>query len=403
MAAQFVAALTDNALLIIAIARLQELSAADWTIPLLKLTFVLSYVFLAPLVGPLADTWRKGHVMLGANVLKVGAALLLAFGSHPLWALAMAGLGAAIYAPAKYGLICELLPAGNLVRANGFIEAGTVCAVIFGTVLGGVLVSPLITHTALATQLAHHMGTHTALFPALMMTVTLYGMAAVLNLWIADSGARYPRHSLNPLQLCCRFFEENRLLWRDPLGGLSMSVTTLLWGIGATLQLIVLRWAEEALGLTLDKAAYLQGISAVGVIAGAALASHTVSLTGAVKLLPLGIVLGLLVPTMTGITSLATAGALLVVVGGMAGFFVVPMNALLQHRGHSLLTAGRSIAVQGFNENAAILVMLALYAAATAAHLSLFGLIWCFGFLVVATMTRITVSYRRSAAAAIRK
>ena len=403
MAAQFVAALTDNALLIIAIARLQELSAADWTIPLLKLTFVLSYVFLAPLVGPLADTWRKGHVMLGANVLKVGAALLLAFGSHPLWALAMAGLGAAIYAPAKYGLICELLPAGNLVRANGFIEAGTVCAVIFGTVLGGVLVSPLITHTALATQLAHHMRTHTALFPALMVIVALYGMAAVLNLWIADSGARYPRHSLNPLQLCRRFFEENRLLWRDPLGGLSMSVTTLLWGIGATLQLIVLRWAEEALGLTLDKAAYLQGISAVGVIAGATLASHTVSLTGAVKLLPLGIVLGLLVPTMTGITSLATAGALLVVVGGMAGFFVVPMNALLQHRGHSLLTAGRSIAVQGFNENAAILVMLALYAAATAAHLSLFGLIWCFGFLVVATMTRITVSYRRSAAAAIRK
>lgn len=393
MAAQFVAALTDNALLIVAIARVQELATPAWTVPLLKLSFVLSYVFLAPFVGPLADAWRKGHVMLGANLLKVGAALLLAAGGHPLWALALAGLGAAIYAPAKYGLVCEMLPAGNLVRANGFIEGGTVCAVIFGTVLGGLLVGPWATHSEFSTQLVTLTGIQTALLPALTVLLLLYGVAALLNLWIVDSGARYPRHSVHPLLMCRRFFAENRLLWRDQLGGLSMSVTTLLWGMGATLQLIVLRWAEESLGLTLDTAAYLQGSTALGVIAGAALASHWVSLTGAAKVLPLGIVVGLLVPVMTCTASVSAAVILLVLVGFIAGFFVVPMNAMLQNRGHVLLTAGRSIAVQGFNENAAILAMLAVYAVATAMHLPLSYLIWCFGLLVAASMTAITLSF----------
>ena len=385
MLVQFIAALADNTLLIVAIARLHELSAALWAIPLLKLSFVLSYVVLAPMVGPLADTWRKGRVMLGANFLKLVAVLLVFAGQHPLYALALAGLGAAIYAPAKYGLICELLDAEQLVRANGLIEAATVCAVVLGTVLGGFLVSPLLTGGTVTNWVNGFTGAASGLSFSLLVLLALYLVAALLNLGIADSGARYLRHSFHPGQVIRRFIEENRILWRDPLGRLSMSVTTLLWAVGATLQLIVLRWAEESIGLALDQAAYLQGVTALGVIGGASLASRVMTLSNAVKVLPLGVVMGLLVPAMSGIAEVPSAVVLLVVVGAMAGFFVVPMNALLQHRGHTLLTAGRSIAVQGFNENGGVLLMLAIYAGATASQVPLSAMVWCFGILVAVT------------------
>lgn len=387
MLVQFIAALADNILLIVAIARLDELSAALWTVPLLKLSFVLSYVLLAPFVGPLADAWRKGRVMLGANVLKLLAVLVMLSGQHPLYALALAGLGAAIYAPAKYGLICELLDAGQWVRANGLIEAGTVCAVVLGTVFGGFLVSPWLTNDSLVYSVTGFAWSSSPLTFGLLVLLALYLVSTVLNFWITDSGARYPRQSFHPVKVVQCFVEENRTLWRDPLGGLSMAVTTLLWAVGATLQLIVLRWAEESIGLALDRAAYLQGVTALGVIVGASLASKVMSLTNSTKVLPLGIVMGLLVPAMSGISHMVPAAALLVVVGALAGFFVVPMNALLQHRGHALLTAGRSIAVQGFNENAGVLLMLAIYAGATATRIPLSLMIWCFGVLVAITIS----------------
>ncbi|WP_394788801.1 lysophospholipid transporter LplT [Rhodoferax sp.] len=396
IAVQFVSALADNALLIVAIARLLELAAADWTIPLLKLSFTLCYVFLAPFVGPLADAWPKGRVMVAANLLKLLAACLLLGGADPLLVLAVAGLGAAVYAPAKYGLITELLPADQLVRANGYIEGSTVCAVILGTVLGGALVSPLLRDLPLPEVLIAPVGTTTSLSAGMLGLLLLYGVATALNVGIVDSGVRYPRHSRHAGHMVQRFFSENRILWRDPLGGVSMAVTTLLWGIGATLQLVVLRWAEESLGLALSQAAYLQGVTAVGVIAGATWASQTVSLAGATRLLPLGIAMGLLVPCMASVQSLGWAAGLLMLVGAMAGYFVVPMNALLQHRGHALLTAGRSIAVQGFNENAGILLMLSLYAASTALQIALHQLLWCFGGLVATAMAVITLlHYRR--------
>jgi MFS transporter, LPLT family, lysophospholipid transporter len=403
MTVQFIAALADNTLLIVAIARLVELSAALWTVPLLKLSFVFSYVFLAPFVGPVADAWPKGRVMLVANFLKIGAVLLIAWADSPMLALGLAGLGAAIYAPAKYGLVCELLPPAQLVRANGLIEACTVCAVVLGTVLGGWLVSPWVAQN-MTQGLTNALGAvparalsvpaDTLLIPALWTVLLLYIIAAALNLYVADSGARYlaaPRH---PWHIVRQFYAENKTLWRDPLGRVSMSVTTVLWAVGATLQLLVLRWAEEFLGLTLDRAAYLQGVSALGVIVGAALASRWVSLSDATRLLPMGVALGLLVPCMALVSSVPIAAGLLVAAGGVAGFFVVPMNALLQHRGHSLLTAGRSIAVQGFNENAGILTFLMAYAALTALHVPLIYLIGIFGTCVTTTMLLILRRYR---------
>lgn len=380
---QFLSTLADNAFLIVAIARVMELSGPGWLIPLLKISFTLFYVLLAPFVGPLADAFPKGRVMLLANALKVGAMLLLLSGCNPVLAIGLAGLGSAIYAPAKYGLITELLPPQDLVRANGFFEGATVCAVIFGTVLGGLLVSPWMPRIVLPFASLAAGATPTALIAGMLVLLAMNTLAMLLSIAVVDSGARYDPHSIHPRALLQRFVRDNALLWRDALGGLSMSVTTLLWGVGATLQLIVLRWAHEALGLPLAQAAYLQGVTALGVVAGAVLASRHVGLAQAQRLLPVGVAMGLLVPLLLCISSPWTAALLLILVGGLAGFFVVPMNALLQHRGCTLLTAGRSVAVQGFNENGGMLVMLGVYAATIALDLPLSLLV--LGFAVVVT------------------
>jgi MFS family permease len=390
---QFLSTLADNAFLIVAIARLMELDGAPWLIPLLKISFNLFYVLLAPFVGPLADAFPKGRVMLLANALKVMALMLLLVGFSPVLAIGLAGLGSAIYAPAKYGLITELLPASQLVRANGYFESATVCAVILGTVLGGLLVSSAMPQWQLPFDQAGQ--TPTALAAGMLVLLAMNSVALLLSLWVRDSGARYDVHSIHPRELLRRFAAENRLLWRDALGGLSMSVTTLLWGVGATLQLIVLRWAHEALGLPLAQAAYLQGVTAVGVVAGAVLATRWVALAQAERLLPIGVLLGLLLPLLLCIGSPWTAALLLVLVGALAGFFVVPMNALLQHRGCTLLTAGRSIAVQGFNENAGMLLMLGVYAAAIAWDVPLSALVLGFAAMVCSGMLLIGASQRR--------
>ncbi len=395
IAVQFISTAADNALLILAIARVIELHAQAWLIPVLKLSLTFCYVLLAPFVGPFADYLPKGRVMLLANFLKAAAVCGLLMGGDPTLALALAGLAAAIYAPAKYGLITELLPAAQLVQANGFFEGVTVSAVVLGTALGGLLISPLLLTLALPRWFELLPLTSTGLLAGMFILLALYVVAAMLNFAVTDSGARYASHSIHPIRMVRRFFHENKVLWTDPLGGLSMAITTLLWGVGATLQLIVLRWANESLGLPLAQAAYLQGVTALGVVGGAVLASRYVKLSDAIKLLPLGVLIGLLVPLMLAVKSVVWACILLLAVGALASYFVVPMNALLQHRGHNLLTAGRSIAVQGFNENGGILLMLGLYAAATANQIPLRTLIICFGMLITIVIALVWFAQRR--------
>lgn len=399
--AQFISTLVDNAFLIVAIARVLELQASAWLIPILKVGFTLFYVVLAPVVGALADAFPKGRVMVVSNLLKILAIALMAFGLDPVWAITLAGFGAAGYAPAKYGLITELLPPKDLVKANGFFEGATVCAVILGTVVGGALVSPWVSAWVAPSWIIALPVTDSAYVLSMLALIALNVAAVVLSLCILDNGARYVQHSFHPWELVQRFVKENAILWRDTLGGLSMSVTTLLWGVGATLQLIVLRWAQETLHLPLNQAAYLQGVTAIGVIAGAALASRTVSIERTPKLLPLGVLLGLSIPLLLLVSSVAQAVCLLIVVGAMAGFFVVPMNALLQHRGATLLTAGRSIAVQGFNENAGMLVVLCMYSLVTALDLHLGVLIFGFGVLVSCAMLLIGLLHRKILSAPI--
>jgi MFS transporter, LPLT family, lysophospholipid transporter len=358
IAAQFVSALADNALLIVAIARLQDAGLPAWWAPLLKFSFTIAYVVLAPGVGPLADAVPKARLMMAMNALKVlGVAALLA-GLNPLLAFAVVGVGAAAYAPAKYGLLTELVPPRQLVVANGWIEVSTVCAILLGVVLGGALVSQPA--AAAAAVWLPGLG---PLDAAATLLLGVYALAALLNLGIPASGVRMRRAHRSSRSLVRSFVRAQRRLWADAQGCLSMSVTTLFWGAAAVLQFAVLKWAVDHLGLSLGQAAGLQAVVAVGIVAGAALASRLVALADAARVLPLGVLMGLLVPLAGLVTHWLAAVPLLLVVGALGGALVVPLNALLQHRGHTLLSAGRSIAVQNFNENLSVLVMLGVYAA----------------------------------------
>ncbi|MDP3121064.1 lysophospholipid transporter LplT [Polynucleobacter sp.] len=382
MAAQFFSSLADNALLIAAIALLIQLDAPDWMTPLLKLFFVLSYVLLAAFVGAFADSRPKGNVMFITNTIKfVGCAVML-FGSHPLLSYAIVGLGAAAYSPAKYGILTELLPPERLVAANGWIEGLTVGSIILGTVLGGVLISVGVSSRLLGFDLPMiETGIDTPAEAAILVIMMIYIIAALINLKIPDTGARYVAQKTNLIDLIVDFAHCFKTLWNDRLGQISLAVTTLFWGAGATLQFIVLKWAEVALNMSLSQGAILQAISAVGVAGGAVWAASRIPLKQSLKVLPYGVVMGLVVCVMAiyhidmippivliefdkmKLTlNLIPPYVLLILVGWLAGYFVVPMNALLQHRGHVLLSAGHSIAVQNFNENLSVLSMLLLYA-----------------------------------------
>jgi MFS family permease len=392
IAAQFVSALADNALLIVAIALLVEQSLPPWWAPMLKFGFTVSYVALAPFVGVLADAVPKARLMAWMNGVKVLGVLALLGGAHPVAGFALVGLGAAAYAPAKYGLITELVPARQLVAANGWIEVSVVCAALLGTVLGGALVGTAFGGSSMAQAItgvlrpASAGAVSSAHAAALAALLAAYALASLLNVGIPDSGARYPRTAPHPLALCRDFAAANRTLWRDRDGGLSLAVTTIFWGVGATLQFAVLRWAGEVLQLSLDRAAYLQAAVAVGVVAGAAAAGRWVPLAAARRMLPVGIVLGLLMPVVASVDRVGPAVAVLALAGAVGGLLVVPLNALLQHRGCTVLTAGRSIAVQGFNENASVLAMLAVYGALVAAEVPIVPLLWGFGLLIALAM-----------------
>ncbi|MBN9426136.1 MAG: lysophospholipid transporter LplT [Burkholderiales bacterium] len=387
MAAQFFSSLADNALLIAAIAMLIELHAPEWMKPMLKLFFTVSYVMLAPFVGALADSMPKGKVMLITNMVKIVGCALMFFTVHPLLAYAVVGFGAAAYSPAKYGILTELLPPEKLVAANGWIEGTTVASIILGTVLGGALISPWLSRPLLAIDMPFFdTGIDTPAEAATLVIALVYGLAALFNLKIPDTGARYRAQERNPLRLMREFAGCCRILWKDKLGQISLAVTTLFWGAGATLQFIVLDWARVALGMPLNRAAVLQGVVAIGIAAGAMLAARVVRLRDSLRVLPVGVAMGLVVPVMTLVSSQVVAFPLLVLIGALAGFFVVPMNALLQHRGHVLMSAGHSIAVQNFNENLNILLMLGLYALLIRLELHVYTVIVLFGGFVALAM-----------------
>lgn len=395
MAAQFLSSLADNALLIAAMALLIELGSPAWMAPLLKLFFTVSYVVLAPVVGAFADLVPKGRVMMLTNAIKIVGCLMLFWTVHPLMAYAVVGFGAAAYSPAKYGILCELLPPEKLVIANGWIEGMTVVSIILGTLLGGALVGPKLSTLLLSFDVPGiSTGIDSAAEAAIAVIALIYLLAALVNLFIPDTGVRYPNQHLDPSRLFSDFWRCNVALWRDKLGQIALAVTTLFWGVGATLQFIVLKWAQDQLHLRLDQAALLQGIVAVGIALGAMAAARFVPLKRSLRVLAAGLVLGFVVPAMTLVHEPMIAWVLLVVIGALAGFFVVPLNALLQHRGYVLMSAGHSIAVQNFNENLNILVMLAIYALLLKIDLPINTVILIFGLTIAVVMTLVIARHR---------
>lgn len=363
--AQFTSGLADNALLILGIAFLNEQGYPGWWAPLLKFSFTLSYVFLAPLMGPLADAFCKAKLMTCMNALKVVGVAFIFTSFHPMLAFAIVGLAASAYAPAKYGLITETVPESALVKANGWLEVTVVMSVILGTACGGMLVaaSKMAWMSNLNSGFIDTLSLdiHTAYAGPLLSLILIYMTAAILNFGIPNANVTYAQESMRPIALIQNFMRSNYILWSDPVGRISLAVTTLFWGIGAVVQFAVLLWAKEALNMPLEKASLLQAIVAIGVIFGAGVAGHSIALKSAYKVLPLGLWLGCSLPALAFANSLWIAIPLMLITGFAGGMLMVPMNALLQNRGYNLLTAGRSIAVQGFNENASVMLMLGIY------------------------------------------
>jgi MFS family permease len=375
ISAQFASGLADNALLILGIAFLSEQGYPGWWAPLLKFSFTLSYVFLAPLMGPLADAFSKAKLMACMNALKVVGVAFIFTSLHPMLAFAIAGMAASAYAPAKYGLVTETVPAEQLVKANGWLEVTVVMAVILGTACGGLLVASksFAWMSTLNLSFIEFLGLslETQYAGPLLSLIVIYSVAGLLNFGIPSVNTQYVQQSMKPVALFENFIQSNQILWQDPVGKLSLAVTTLFWGIGAVVQFAVLLWAKEALNMPLEQASLLQAVVAFGVIFGAGMAGHYVALQNAYKVLPLGLWLGLSLPALAFSTSLWIAIPLMLITGFAGGMLMVPMNAMLQNRGYTLLTAGRSIAVQGFNENASVMVMLGVYSGLLALELPL--------------------------------
>jgi MFS family permease len=387
MSAQFFSSLADNALFVAAVELLKTSGQAEWQRAALVPMFALFYVILAPFVGAFADAVPKGKVMFFSNLIKVVGCLMMLFGTHPLLAYAIVGLGAAAYSPAKYGILTELLPNSQLVKANGWIEGLTIGSIILGVLLGGQLVGHAIANRLLSFDVPMiDTGIDTAPEAAIASLISLYLIAAVFNLRIPRTEA--PLQPLaNSMSALVRDFSScNARLWNDKLGQISLATTTLFWGVSGNLRYIVLAWAAAALGYSTTQASSLVGVVAVGTAVGAVLASLRMRLDQATRVIPLGIMMGVLVIAMNFIHNVWVAAPFLIVLGAIGGFLVVPMNALLQHRGHNLMGAGRSIAVQNFNEQACILGLGAFYTGMTKLGLSAFGAITIFGVAVAGIM-----------------
>ena len=387
MSAQFFSSLADNALFVAAVQLLITSKAPEWQQAALVPMFALFYVILAPFVGAFADSMPKGRVMLLSNFIKVLGCLLMLFGTHPLMSYAIVGLGAAAYSPAKYGILTELLPASQLVKANGWMEGLTIASIILGVLLGGQLVGPVLSPMLLSLDIPFiTTSIDTAPEAAISVLIFLYMLAAWFNTHIPDTGVEIRPMPRRLTTLLPDFWRCNTRLWRDKLGQISLASTTLIWGVAGNLKFIVLAWAGVALGYTVTQASALQGVVAIGMAVGAVVASMRMKLEDGPRVITLGIGMGLLIIMLIFITNVWVAAPFLILLGALGGFLVVPMNALLQHRGHNLMGAGRSIAVQNFNEQACILLLGAGYSLSKSQGLPTFAAITAFGLVIAGFM-----------------
>ena len=365
LAAQFLSALADNALLFAAIALLKSQHAPEWQMPLLQEVFVIAFILLAPFVGPFADAIPKDRAMLLANCMKLLGAAAMLFGMHPLLAYNLVGVGAAAYSPAKYGILSELVGPDKLVKANSLMEGSTIVAILLGAVMGGLLADWSVQG-------------------ALGAIVACYLLAAFSNLLIPRLPAAHPVQQLSPVALVKDFGVAMRTLLRNRDARFSLFGTSVFWGAGSTLRFLLVAWVPVALLIINNHTpATLSGVVAIGIAFGAAAAARLVTLNSVNRALPAGIAIGLLIMVFAQVTSMPTVIVMLVLIGACGGFYVVPLNALLQERGHETVGAGHAIAVQNFFENLSMLLMVGFYVLMTKAGISVIAAATGFGALVL--------------------
>ncbi|CAH0265744.1 lysophospholipid transporter LplT [Erwinia aphidicola] len=346
IAAQFLSAFGDNALLFATLAVLKQRVYPDWSQPILQMVFVATYIILAPFVGQLADSFAKGRVMMFANGLKLLGALAICVGLDPFLGYSLVGIGAAAYSPAKYGILGELTDGETLVKANGLMESSTIAAILLGSVAGGFLADWNLTG-------------------ALVACVLAYGLAVAANLLIPKLAAARGGQSWHPKQMSASFFNACRVLWRDGQTRFSLVGTSMFWGAGVTLRFLLVLWVPVALGITDNKTpTLLNAMVAIGIVIGAIAAAKLVTLKTVGRCMPAGVLIGVAVVAFSLQHQAINAYVLLVIIGMLGGFFVVPLNALLQMRGKESVGAGNAIAVQNLGENTAMLLMLGLYSLA---------------------------------------
>ncbi|AOE40056.1 LPLT family lysophospholipid transporter-like MFS transporter [Pantoea agglomerans] len=341
--AQFFSAFGDNALLFATLAVLKSQFYPDWSQPVLQMLFVAAYILLAPFVGQVADSMAKGRVMMLANSLKLLGALVICFGFNPFLGYTLVGAGAAAYSPAKYGILGEITHGEKLVKANGLMEGSTIAAILLGSVAGGMLAD-------------WH------LLAALGICALTYGIAVVANLFIPKLQAARPGQSWQLGMMVRSFFSAAALLWRDAETRFSLLGTSLFWGAGVTLRFLLVLWVPVALGISDNTTpTTLNAMVAIGIVIGAAAAAKLVTLETVRRCMPAGVLIGVMVVVFALQHSLLNAYLVLMLIGALGGFFVVPLNALLQARGKESVGSGNAIAVQNLGENSAMLIMLGLY------------------------------------------
>lgn len=377
--AQFLSAFGDNALLFATLALLKAQFYPDWSQPVLQMVFVGAYILFAPFVGQIADSFAKGRVMMVANGLKLAGAAGICLGVNPFVGYTLVGIGAAAYSPAKYGILGELTTGDKLVKANGLMEASTIAAILLGSVAGGVLADWHVIAALVACALA-------------------YAGAVAANLFIPKLVAARPGQSWRLSAMTRSFFSACVVLWRNGETRFSLVGTGLFWGAGVTLRFLLVLWVPVALGIT-DNATptYLNAMVAVGIVVGAGAAAKLVTLETISRCMPAGILIGVVVAIFSLQHALLPAYALLLLIGMLGGFFVVPLNALLQERGKKSVGAGNAIAVQNLGENSAMLLMLGLYSLAVLVGVPAVAIGIGFGVLFALAIAALWIWQRRQA------
>ncbi len=377
--AQFLSAFGDNALLFATLALLKAQFYPDWSQPVLQMVFVGAYILFAPFVGQIADSFAKGRVMMVANGLKLAGAAGICLGVNPFVGYTLVGIGAAAYSPAKYGILGELTTGDKLVKANGLMEASTIAAILLGSVAGGVLADWHVISALVACALA-------------------YAGAVAANLFIPKLVAARPGQSWRLSAMTRSFFSACVVLWRNGETRFSLVGTGLFWGAGVTLRFLLVLWVPVALGIT-DNATptYLNAMVAVGIVVGAGAAAKLVTLETVSRCMPAGILIGVVVAIFSLQHALLPAYALLLLIGMLGGFFVVPLNALLQERGKKSVGAGNAIAVQNLGENSAMLLMLGLYSLAVLVGVPAVAIGIGFGVLFALAIAALWIWQRRQA------